>query len=145
MDIVEFLRARLDEDEAVARTASPGGWTYGDVESVAGGMLYDESRTIGSVFYEQPGDHDGAIVRHLLSDEADANGRHIARNDPARVLREVEARRAILAIHEYEWLGPDDAAWKGCPVDVEDWPCRTVRALASVYADHPDYDPEWAD
>ncbi len=24
-----------------------------------------------------------------------------------------------------------------------EWPCPTIRALASVYADHPDYQQEW--
>ena len=124
MNIVEFLRARLDEDEAAARKASPGGWTFGTVESVAGGMLYDETRTIGDVYYEQPRDHDGSIVRHLLSDEANANGTHIARHDPARVLREVKAKREILKHYD-----PPAAPF--------------IRAMAAVYSDHPDYRDEW--
>ena len=24
-----------------------------------------------------------------------------------------------------------------------DYPCLTLRALAAVYSDHPDYDPAW--
>lgn len=96
-DIVEFLRARLDEDEAAA------------------------------AHMDCPCAQDAAL----------------APDCPERVQREAAAKRAILAIHEYEWLGPDDAAWKGCPLDVEEWPCRTVRVLAAVYSDHPDYDPKW--
>jgi hypothetical protein len=61
-----------------------------------------------------------------------------------RVLAECAAKRAILALHEYEWMGPDDAAGKGCSHDYEDWPCPTIRAIGSVYADHPDYRQEWA-
>ena len=151
-DIVEFLRARLDEDEAAARAASPGGWTYNGVDSVSGGMFYDETRTIGTVYYEQPDDHDGRIVRHLLTDEADANGAHIARHDPARVLREVEAKRAILdaladaeqAVSGYDNGNPDNP-----PSYWQEWGNRhalalTVEHLAAVYADHPDYRQEWA-
>src|SRR5690606_12435104 len=43
MNIVDFLLARIAEDEAAAHAASPGGWQYSTVESVAGGTLYDES------------------------------------------------------------------------------------------------------
>lgn len=133
MNIVEFLRARLDEDEAVARSASPAPWSYPGIDSVAGGMLYDTTRTIAAVVYEQPGDHDGSIVRHLLVPEADANGAHIARHDPARVLREVEAKRRIVERH----TGCDDVSYGDAAT------CPDIRALAAVYAEHPDYDPEW--
>ena len=69
MTITEFLLARIAEDEAIAQKASPGGWTYGDVASVAGGSLYDETRMIADILFEQPEDHDGMIVRHLLVPE----------------------------------------------------------------------------
>jgi len=74
-----------------------------------------------------------------------------------RPLREVEAKRAILAAH-----GPDELNRFGsqrsplCLVCITDregheelweadkWPCLTLRALAAVYGDHPDYRQEWA-
>lgn len=55
--------------------------------------------------------------------------RHVIRHDPARVLRELAAKRAILSEHIV-------GGWH--PV-----PCLTLRALASVYSDHPDYRAEW--
>ena len=75
---------------------------------------------------------------------------HVARHSPARVLREVEAKRAIVALHEplpssygepsvcpscwpQPWIGTHPLA-----------PCPTMRNLAAVYSDHPDYDPEWS-
>jgi Family of unknown function (DUF6221) len=76
---------------------------------------------------------------------------HVIRHDPARVLREVEAKRAILALHGIRRIG----TWPVCthcrPVDLvhtddltsESWPCRTLRQLAAVYSDHPGYDPAW--
>jgi hypothetical protein len=138
MDLTTFLLERVAEDEAVARAASPGGWTYGDVESVAGGSLYDETRMIGSLHYEQPEDHDGTIVRHLLAPEADANGDHIARHDPVRVLAQCEAVRRVVALHDV-----GDHSCEG--TDVTTWvaPCDTLLALAAIYADHPDFDPAW--
>jgi hypothetical protein len=73
----------------------------------------------------------------------------------ARAVREVEAKRAILADHETRVERGFD------PVDAIDWSCSvcsrcgtissdesdgcpTVLALATVYADHPDYDPVWS-
>jgi hypothetical protein len=138
-DIVEFLLARIAEDEAVARAASPGPWLYTTVGSVGGGTLYDHSRTIGSLIYEQPGEHDGRIVRPLLEHEADVNGRHIARHDPARILAECEAKRRIVEA----WADPF-GQWNAPQADAaraqKDY---TLRLLALPYADHSDFDPAW--
>jgi Family of unknown function (DUF6221) len=66
---------------------------------------------------------------------------------PARVLREVEAKRKILAEHRLDDMVPGvcyrcrygvPAHWESTP-----YPCPTLRALAAVYAGHPDYDPAW--
>lgn len=135
--LVEFLLARIAEDEAAAHAASPGGWRYGDVESVAGGTLYDETRTIASLVYEQPEDHDGTVVRHLLTPEADANGRHIARHDPARVLAECEAKRRIVKLAWHHFGDEDYAA------GMEHAKEEALRILAAVHATHPDYRDEW--
>ncbi|WP_412078269.1 DUF6221 family protein [Streptomyces xanthophaeus] len=62
---------------------------------------------------------------------------------PARVLREVEAKRRVLARHvlspaagdpERPWENRDD-----CQYDGETWPCDDLLDLASPYADHADY------
>ena len=132
LTLTDFLLARIAEDEADAKAASPGGWQYHGIESVAGGTLYDESRRIVDVVYEQPKDHDGTIVRHLLVPEADANGRHIARHDPARVLAECEAKRRIVQI----WVESEF-----CERDVMN---DVIDFLALPYADHPDYREESA-
>jgi uncharacterized protein DUF6221 len=76
---------------------------------------------------------------------------------PDRVLREVAAKRVIMAAH-----GPDELNRFGsvqsplCLVCITDregyeelweadkWPCLPLRALAAVYSNHPDYRPEWA-
>ena len=131
-DLTDFLLARIAEDEAVAREASPGGWSYGTVDSVAGGSLYDKTRMIGDLHYEQPTDHDGSIVRHLLSPEADANGAHIARHNPARVLAECAAKRAIVErwLHLIEHGDAGSFEW-------------VAKALAWAYRDHTDFDPAW--
>ena len=53
--------------------------------------------------------------------------------DPTRVLAECEAKRRIVAlIREAQVRGMD-----------EDHDPYVLRALAAVYADHPDYRTEW--
>jgi hypothetical protein len=167
--LTEFLLARIAEDEEVARDASPGGWSFPGIESVAGGTLYDATRRIADVVYEQPEDHDGRIVRHLLVPEADVNGAHIARHDPARVLAECEAKRRIVEWHE-NWpvLVRTEPKMETDPADIRGYTMRMtqqiqwqtereyfrrfgeappsgpiLRLLAAVYADHPDYREEW--
>ena len=83
-DLVQFLRARLDEDAAAAsQCAGDGQWTP---EAIA--------------FYGPD-----------LSPEVRG---HMARHDPARVLAEVDAKRKLLTEYEevqhdedasYEWAG----------------------------------------
>src|SRR4051812_5406867 len=65
---------------------------------------------------------------------------------PARVLAECEAKRAIVAL-----LLTSDAFVSQAIGDVQEAAARQGRsvariaceALATVYADHPDYDEEW--
>ena len=79
----------------------------------------------------------------------------------ARVLAECKAKRRIVDEH-----APGDGPWEGappccrvCTVDRYEelaagndpecyheqlpYPCPTLRALAAVYADHPDYQADW--
>jgi Family of unknown function (DUF6221) len=59
-------------------------------------------------------------------------------------LRMVEAGRAILAEHAGGYPGYCAVCHAGgFDWDPERWPCATVRALAAVYSDHPDYRDEW--
>ena len=76
-----------------------------------------------------------------------------------RVLAECEAKRRIVEIHVVgdpdEWA-PEQWACRLCQWD-EDcdspkqdhqygagrFPCATLRTLAAIYADHPDYDESW--
>lgn len=62
----------------------------------------------------------------------------------ARVLAEVAAKRAIVALHGGRapyFVDPCDAH---DGATMETVTCDTLRHLASVYADHPDYDEAWA-
>ena len=131
MSIIEFLNARLDEDEAYARTAfadhneAEPGWS----EPWSGGV--------------QVGPHEDVI---LTFDSGVS--RHMVRHDPARVLREITAKRALLRAHPFEPYADEPSegfcaeCQRGGSAGV--WPCPTVRIMSAVYADHPGYRQEWA-
>lgn len=114
-DLVEFIRARLDEDERLARAMTPAEWEVRD------GALTDGYELLSAW------DADKLGGQRLL---------HIARHDPARVLREVEAKRAMLAY----LIALEDKALDGnwWSLDYE----LPLKLLALPYADHPDYRAE---
>lgn len=63
-----------------------------------------------------------------------------------RALAECRAKRVIVGLHEG---ARDEWGYAGCLTcgnladSTEGFPCPTLRALASVYADHPDHDDAW--
>lgn len=143
MGIIEFLTARLDEAEeraTYAQTVISGSW---DGWEPIAHQLAADCDTVPNV---------GRLDQHL---------HHNA--DPARVLAEVKAKRAIIAMHEQAEKWTWDPRPAGTPVreprrepaghcgtcQIEDgvihgkWPCDTLKHLAAVYADHPDFDPAW--
>jgi hypothetical protein len=156
--IIEFLSARLDEDEAVARAASPGPW---HTNAEAHEVLAVDDITVAEGFA-------------LSGPQTRATTEHIARHDPARVLAEVEAKRKIIAFHDQwpvlvqtepkiEFSGSDTL---GATIDQYavrmsqqiDWQTTQqyrarfgtepptapmLRALVQVYSGHPDFEEEW--
>jgi hypothetical protein len=129
-DLVEFLRARLDEDEATAHAANTDDarTPYGD-------------RRMAPV----PPRGWGVLVEGYLGGPI---GEHCARHHPTRVLAEVKAKHARLARHAPEWRegrnadGDEREGW-WCSHCDDPFPCIDLRLDAAVYADHPDYRREW--
>ena len=72
-------------------------------------------------------------VRHPDWCRAVADDQACDCDGPARVLAECEAKRRIV---EREPLWND-------PPEVRELYDDTLRDLAAIYADHPDYDEEW--
>ena len=114
-DLMAWLRAQMDADErpalaAAARYVAPDGQAYWPLPSVRARFR----------------DADDGIRAGLEL---------IASHDPARVLRQVAAMRAIVDACEYT-------------LDYEDygWPLArdVLRHLATMYADRDGYQPEWA-
>jgi hypothetical protein len=130
MELTEFIAARLDEDEAVARR-NTGNDGLADTEE--GGPGYPDYQT-----------YDG--------DDINAACDFLNQFRPLRMLREIEAKRAILAEHQpYDCMEPNgqrcyrcasDRAYRSGAAIHEAWPCATLRALAAIWSDHPDYRQE---
>lgn len=143
MTIAEFLLARIAEDEREVRhvpewsctnSARGEGWgTRGDCP------LCDA--------YQFDGAED--VTEQAMFDHLEEVHRR------SRVLAECEAKRRIVGLHrpggEHE---PDSCTLCQWDIDCEAprashqpgsgaFPCDTLRALASVYADHPELDPAW--
>jgi hypothetical protein len=113
--LAEFLTARLAEDEAAANRVS-GHWRL---------------ETTGEIVAS-----DGTYAEVCAEAHWTGVGHHIARHDPARVLREVEAKRKILAARGAA-IGAYDAGYDAALQ-------FAMGALAVIWDDHPDYDPAWA-
>lgn len=119
MSLVEFLEARLAEDELTANAAIDGAADWH--------VLYS---------YRDIKDGDGRYV--VLADSrypTVGQAAHIARHGPARILRQCEAARELIAeFLRLEALG--------------DLPGRSaaenpLKQLALVHLDHPDFDQAW--
>lgn len=134
MDLTEFLAARLDEDQAEAHLAiteidPEGEWA---VSEWTGGVNHFVLTRSGAM----------AAAAQV------GTAPHIARHDPARALREIEAGRKLLA-----WYADSVDAAKlfreklgtgtHMATAAESY-LNAIRAAAAVYRDHPDYDPLWA-
>jgi hypothetical protein len=153
-DLVEFLKARLDEDERTAlaaAAANPGvaarHWSAEEVD--------DKDPTTGlwrKAWGIVPSRVRGIVLARTI-DITPTVSAHIARHDPSRVLRDVEAKRAELALAaallqpppmppglpalavEMAAIKHDDERALG-----EVW----LQLLALPYSDHESYRQEWA-
>jgi hypothetical protein len=162
MTPAEFIAARLDEDEATARAAvdpdRPGThWQWvrrADDVVVEAPTWEDMDVSLRTVEKFERHSVIGPLPAFVLNSVGVDEPRalpHIARHDPARVLRQVAALRAVMEIHEpVKSSLPSFTAPMVCgvcsPGKEEGWdaPCPTLRHLASIWSDHEDYDPAWA-
>ena len=130
-DLVQWLRARLDEDEWIAREAG------GKYES--GGRRWEDERfgSDGTV-----GDERGSVVVYRTG-VGRQHSVHIARHDPARVLREIDAKRQLVERYERavenRRAHPEYLSSAGAHVALQ----AAVKLLALPYADRPGYREEW--
>lgn len=132
-DLVTWLRAQLDEDERVARSATSAPWTAKRADR----SVYAQETSVVM------GGHDGGwyvVPCDMESGEGAESGdaQHIARWDPARVLAEVEAKRRILGLWSDGADFPDFSG--GYQAAAED----AISAMAQPYAGREGWREEWA-
>jgi hypothetical protein len=94
------------------------------------------------------------LLERIEEDEADVADHFCEPGFEVRLSAECAAKRAIIEQHRTsEVASLDRATWgkmfevcNTCAVGVRQvvFPCPTLKALASVYKDHPDYLQEWA-
>lgn len=150
-DIADFLLVRIAEVEADARNAIES-----DLDQWSASGFEIRFVSPGSL----RGDGLGAPVAYGVTSKPVA---HIARHDPAHVLAWCAALRAVVELHRHEAKGPGPVLYDGsrdlnegvfgcvicsCVDDDPGWHltggwCDTVRQLAAIWADHPDFDPSW--
>lgn len=154
-DLISWLNVQLDEDELLAKNTAYGSERESGEWHVDGRYIFDVatgSRVSGDI----------EDLEHEIA--------HVCRHDPARVLRDVAAKRAIIDAHQRitaqsaengeelagrllrgaNWLN-DEWAIKQNQLRVTGWQLEGyVRAsryvllcLALAYADRPGYRDEW--
>lgn len=170
MDIADFIRARLDEDEQIARAASgntvvgePGNWQpspTGDEWEADSSEHGDEELLVAlRPGLPRPPDVMGGYWGAIASWEDTESGvdgprdefQHAARHDPAAVLRDVAAKRGMIRL-AFQHAAKIDGEWGCChsAEQIEAGLCEygpeleLLQLLAAPYAAHPDYRPEWA-
>ena len=119
-ELAAVVIARLDEDEAAAREAATRGAKWSSVKL--------DPEELGDAWWLFP-----------------PFEIHVRRHDPARVLREVAAGRAIIERYKHARAAPppnanftagqDDGYRQAC--------ADAIRDLAAIHSDHPDYRDEW--
>lgn len=145
-ELVEFLRARIEQRKAVAQKAAKGPWSK-ILESwnVGDAWAITRPRSPGEKEYPTYEVVGGGYMPGGVWEEADAD--HIALNDPQDTIARCDAELAILALHvpgrSGECVICDAGAGScGC-VGWGDYPCDTLKLLAAAYADHGDYQEIW--
>lgn len=125
LTLTEFLLARIAEDEATARAATPSPWVGAFKQVTAEG---------------------GRPIATVASTGRAQDSHHIEAWEPARVLAQCERDWRIVELHAIYGRGRGscgtctDRDYVGL---VDEGPCDTLRLLALPYADHPDYRDEW--
>ncbi|TMR06465.1 hypothetical protein ETD83_04420 [Actinomadura soli] len=162
-DLVEFLRARLFEDEDTARWAAdyrsrPSGgpdlsgderWQW--VETHSGERLRLGRRPMDHLqrpvslrsVNEYPWQSRPGFGPHHVLDVSfvkEGVALHMARHSPARVVAEVRLKRRLLELHSRM---NGTGVCQACGEHVREGGCTTLRLLATPYADHPEYRANW--
>jgi len=139
VNITKFIADRLDEDEAAARAAQGTRWGQCD-HRMNPYVIHDVDVYRPTI--PAPG--------RIITAESPETRAHIARHDPARVLREITAKRRVLDRH---CRSEDDTVTDYCTActsgdyagypDVELDDCPELQDIAYIWNDHSDWNQRW--
>lgn len=130
-ELIAFLRARLDEEEAAAKEAASPlpviGWTAIDHRD-QGSIVVDDSTDMVAVA-QSDRSYDSAVAAH------------IARYDPERALAEVKLWRRLLLESQMKGV---DAVYAGTERETGFHLALglALKSKAMIYSSHPDYREE---
>ena len=146
-DLVEFLNARLAEDEEDARSnrgtyPSAAAWEDGRVA-----LRVNEDSSAVTVRLGRPVERPRELIALKRWTLPVAGGW-----TDTRALREIEAKRRIIEehpplTHRSGWDSEEiicDRCRYDDGLDTYIYPCRTLVLLAAIYSVHADYREEWA-
>ncbi|MEV5596000.1 DUF6221 family protein [Streptomyces sp. NPDC052496] len=125
--LIGFLRARYDEEAVLASSGET--WT-----------AFEENERTGT----RRVDVDYSIER-VVACTRSWRGEHIARHDPARVLRRIEAPRRAVDAYECAltaYAHAEQSVRDLMTGAVNSWE-HVLRLAAQVYDDPPDFKEEW--
>lgn len=145
--IVEFLLARIAEDEAAAAVTPPGSWAVATVSddwhSPATHVVEAPAPPPGVPRDDQGESNDPVWV---VDTEDEAIARHVARHSHTRVLADCLAKRALVggyAAARAVATEADDLLKAATHAAVAEALFVSLSTLATVYDDHPDWREEW--
>lgn len=129
-DLVQWLRAQLDEDERIARAACKYASPEWHLDEEFGETVLWWPPEFHTPYEQDKHWRGQALDGHLAP--------HIAAHDPSRALREIEAKRDLLAfakgVHDHH-----ETFTTGVYARLE----KTLRLYALAYKDRPGYRDEW--
>jgi len=137
VSLAAFLTARLEEDEAAARAACGNDWRPGGAAWILRGHP-SETQMIRT--------DAGLTVVYDEGSPSEDEAAHIARHDPARVLREVKAHHALVGAYSAVALNFARVDETCCEYSTRTALEGACTGLAAIWEDHPDYRQpgEWA-
>ena len=124
-DLVQWLGQQIDDDERIARAASPGPWRAN--------AEHDEVLAVDEITVAEGFALSGGQLRATVD--------HIAEHDPARVLREIDAKRQALA----QYARVCELTMDGAEAYLlaEGVAAKQIQIMATAYCYRPGYREEW--
>lgn len=152
-DLTRWLGEQLDVDERTTKDATPGPWWHNPGKQWLGPDAfekYDLRQGEEFVGYGGPHPFTGAVASTGPASNMQGmkDAAYIAEHDPVRVLREIEAKRGIVARYEFACREAADER-SNSEEEREVWVKvagalqSCVLCLAAIYADRPGYDEAW--